>query len=199
MAEIGMIESLANEAKSLLARGIAADEFQSYVGLIHRQTSRWSNDEVAAAYDAWIAQVSDANPARILPPFRTLQQLKDRNGRPTRPGPDRTYHRPRAEFVAAHKAFRGTLRRMGATSSALLDQHDHHQGPAGCPVCGPAGDERRKAIEEALEQLPAPVDHSTAACRCRHGWFDLPDGTVHPCGRCLRPAYEQWVDGEYTR
>lgn len=194
---IGLVEALATEARTLIGRPMSGEEFTAYVARVHRMCGHWTEAETTAAFDGWMEQIDpDRNPPRVLPPVRTLGQIRDR-AKPKTRQQEHTWHRPRREFVKAHTEFREFMRRAGFSRTGLLDQHDHHRGAAGCPVCGPAGDERRAEVEARLEALPLPVEAPTESCRCDGGW-EAVRGGVRPCRSCLPAGFAAWVDGEYT-
>lgn len=132
--------------------------------------------------------------------------------------------RPRPSFVKSHMGF---MRRMLAGMDGVLQQHDHHtkrqpvtddsgdvvtddaghpvfeviEAPDGCPVCGPAGEERSARRQQFLLDLPQPHPAflPTMPCKCDGTRFveskSDPD-RWYPCATCNFGAFDSWKNNK---
>lgn len=188
MADAGMIEVLVNEMSGCVNRKVSDEEKAGFARAIGRRLGDLSNEQLAKVVDSWVDSQSDASPAFKLPAVATLTAIAKRITIGTRASREKTGPPPpRPEFVEAHRRFRVA---MTAASKSLLKQHDHRNGPQGCPVCGPDGDEIRDRIQDLLDGLPEPLDEEESCCS--GGWVDADDvePRVIPCKIC-NPLYDQ--------
>lgn len=195
MADDGMIEALVLEAAGCVPKKIHPEERDAFARSVAKHLGALSNEELAGAFDRWIAEQDDDRPPFKLPAVQTLRRYaaEEHRRRSAEAFAGRhsaeDAHAPavRPEFVRAHAAFNRAVRSAG---SAMLVEHDHRSGWEGCRVCGPAGEERRARIDELLADLPEPLPGGPRPCRCDGtGWIEVQDPhsrDVYPCSECNR-------------
>lgn len=139
----------------------------------------------------WLAVDEWCDTMTKWPAPTELAQMARRFSKSAEPPPSpNPSGRASESFARAHI---DVIRKITAVGAAALDAHDHHQGAAGCPVCG-----QPSKVDGILADLPEPTP---ALSRCRGcpgtGWTELADGSVHPCPQCNADGFDAWENG-YT-